>query len=90
MANTSYDIYVNLIFDGLIDEAFGEENINWVDETNNKNALTHMYNLAIRGGGKLSNYSFSFNAIDQEGLFINDDMQRYNSHLSFDSEVSKR
>ena len=49
-----------------------------------------MYNLAIRGGGKLSNYSFSFNAIDQEGLFINDDMQRYNSRLSFDSDVSKR
>ena len=90
MANTSYDNYGNMIFDGLKDEAFGEENTNWVDETNNKNALTHMYNLAIRGGGKLSNYSFSFNAIDQEGLFINDDMQRYNSRLSFDSDVSKR
>ena len=90
MANTSYDNYGNMIFDGLKDEAFGEENTNWVDETNNKNTLTHMYNLAIRGGGKLSNYSFSFNAIDQEGLFINDDMQRYNSRLSFDSDVSKR
>lgn len=60
------------------------------DETNNKNALTHMYNLAIRGGGKLSNYSFSFNAIDQEGLFINDDMQRYNSRLSFPDFVTQK
>ena len=73
---TSYDLY--------------ELGMQEMQDGNYKNALTHMYNLAIRGGGKLSNYSFSFNAIDQEGLFINDDMQRYNSRLSFDSDVSKR
>ena len=89
-ADITYDNNGNMIYGGLKDDVFGSENTNWIEETNNKNALTHMYSLGIRGGSETTNYSFSFNAIDQEGLFINDDMQRYNSRLSFDSDVSKR
>ena len=36
------------------------------------------------------NYSFSFNASDQEGLYINDRLNRYGARLSVDADVSKR
>lgn len=82
-----------IIFDeylGLNDEAFGTVNTNWVKETQNKNAVTHQYDFAVRGGGAMMNYSFSFNASDQEGLYINDRLNRYGARLSVDADVSKR
>lgn len=90
MADLSYSSNGDIIFNGLKDDAFGTENTNWINETQNRNALTHNYNVGIRGGSEKSNYAFSFNAIDQEGLFINEDMQRYNSRLSIDTDISER
>ncbi|WP_439183326.1 SusC/RagA family TonB-linked outer membrane protein [Carboxylicivirga taeanensis] len=77
-------------YNGLKEEAFGTENTNWVDEVKNKNAATHQYNFAMRGGTERTNYSFSFNGINQEGLFINDQMNRYGARLSVDTELSDR
>lgn len=56
-------------FLGLNESAFGKENINWEDETRNKNAITNQYNVSVRGGSEKTDYSFAFNAIDQEGLW---------------------
>lgn len=67
----------------------GDANTNWVKEVLNKNALTHQYTIALRGGGEKTNYSFSFNASNQEGLYINDKLDRYGARLSFDTDVSK-
>ncbi len=78
------------VYKGLKEDAFGTENINWVNEIKNKNAATHQYNFAMRGGTESTNYSFSFNGINQEGLFINDQMNRYGARLSVDSELSDK
>lgn len=77
-------------FAGLNEGYIGTENTNWVREVQNKNAQTHQYNLAIRGGGETTTYSFSFHAVDQEGLYINDQLNRYGARLSLDSDISKR
>lgn len=77
-------------FIGLNPEKYGDVNTNWVKEVKNKNALTHQYNLSVRGGSVLTNYSFSFNATDQEGLYINDRLKRYGARLSVDSDISSR
>lgn len=77
-------------FTGLNPEKYGTNTTNWVNEVKNKNALTHQYNLSIRGGSVMTNYSFSFNATDQEGLFINDHLKRYGARLSVDSDISRR
>lgn len=76
-------------YNGLNESLFGTTNTNWAREVINKNAPTHQYNVAIRGGSNRTNYSFSFNGMNQEGLLINDRMERYGARLSLDSEINK-
>lgn len=76
-------------FNGLNESLYGKDNVNWADEVINKNAPTHQYNVAVRGGSNKTNYSFSFNGMNQEGLLLNDRMERYGARLSIDSEINK-
>lgn len=76
-------------YKGLNESLYGKDNINWADEVINKNAPTHQYNVAVRGGSNKTNYSFSFNGMNQEGLLLNDRMERYGARLSIDSEINK-
>ena len=76
-------------YNGLNESLYGKDNINWADEVINKNAPTHQYNVAVRGGSNKTNYSFSFNGMNQEGLLLNDRMERYGARLSIDSEINK-
>lgn len=77
-------------YDGLRNDAFGDYNTNWVKAIKNKNAQTHQYNVAVRGGSERTNYSFSFNALSQEGLYINDKLNRYGARLALDTEITQR
>ena len=76
-------------YNGLNESIYGKDNVNWADEVINKNAPTHQYNVAVRGGSNKTNYSFSFNGMNQEGLLLNDRMERYGARLSIDSEINK-
>ena len=76
-------------YNGLNESLYGNDNVNWADEVINKNAPTHQYNVAVRGGSNKTNYSFSFNGMNQEGLLLNDRMERYGARLSIDSEINK-
>lgn len=76
-------------YNGLNESLYGKDNVNWADEVINKNAPTHQYNVAVRGGSNKTNYSFSFNGMNQEGLLLNDRMERYCARLSIDSEINK-
>lgn len=77
-------------FLGLNESAFGKENINWEDETRNKNAITNQYNVSVRGGSEKTDYSFAFNAINQEGLYKNDNLETYSGRLSVNTDITKR
>ena len=76
-------------YNGLNESLYGKDNVNWADEVINKNAPTHQYNVAVRGGSNKTNYYFSFNGMNQEGLLLNDRMERYGARLSIDSEINK-
>lgn len=76
-------------YNGLNESLYGKDNVNWADEVINKNAPIHQYNVAVRGGSNKTNYSFSFNGMNQEGLLLNDRMERYGARLSIDSEINK-
>lgn len=76
-------------YNGLNESLYGKDNVNWADEVINKNAPTHQYNVAVRGGSNKTNYSFSFNGMNQEGLLLYDRMERYGARLSIDSEINK-
>ena len=76
-------------YNGLNESLYGKDNVNWADEVINKNAPIYQYNVAVRGGSNKTNYSFSFNGMNQEGLLLNDRMERYGARLSIDSEINK-
>jgi TonB-linked SusC/RagA family outer membrane protein len=87
-----YDDYYNpisLSYDGPDDSLYGKANTDWAQEVRNKNAATHQYNVAVRGGSEKTNYSFSFNGLNQEGLLLNDKLERYGGRLSLDTEINK-
>ena len=77
-------------YDGLNEDAFGEANTNWEKEIQNKNALNQQFDLGIRGGGKAINYAFSFNSVNQDGIYINDGLKRYGVRLAVDANISDR
>ena len=54
---------------------------------NNRNAMSHTYYLAVRGGTQKSDYSVSFNGINQEGLYLQDNMQTYNGRISVNTQI---
>lgn len=87
---TGYDKNYNpvLSYDGKDDSLYGTANTDWAQEVRNKNAVTHQYNVAVRGGSEKTNYSFSFNGLNQEGLLINDNLERYGARLSLDTEIN--
>lgn len=88
----SYDEYgspLSLSYDGPDASLYGSANTDWAQEVRNKNAMTHQYNVAIRGGSEKTNYSFSFNGLNQEGLLLNDNLERYGARLSLDTEINK-
>lgn len=77
-----------LSYDGEDDSLYGTSNTDWAQEVRNKNATSHQYNVAVRGGSEKTNYAFSFNGLNQEGLLINDNLERYGARLSLDTEIN--
>lgn len=77
-------------YDKINEEYFGKDDTDWVKETQNKNALTHQYSVGVRGGTETTSYSISLNAVNQEGTFIHENLERYGARISLDSDVSRR
>lgn len=77
-----------LSYGGIDDSLYGTAETDWSREVTNRNATSHQYNLSVRGGSDKTNYSFSFNGLNQEGLMINDNLERYGARMSFDTEIN--
>ena len=77
-------------YEGLNNDAFGTSNTNWMNEITNSNAPMHQYNLSLRGGSEKTDYSVSFNAMNQEGMLINDVFDHYGIRTSLNADISKR
>lgn len=83
-----YGNVTSMTYNGLNESAFGNSETNWEKEILNKNAATHKYNVALRGGSEKTNYAFSFNAQNQEGMYKNDQLDHYGAMLNIDSDVT--
>lgn len=77
-----------LTYGGIDDSLYGSAETDWSREVTNKNATTHQYNLSVRGGSDKTSYSFSFNGLNQEGLMLNDKLERYGARISVDTEIN--
>lgn len=84
-----FDTPLTYKFEGLREDAFGKTFTDWNKVIQNKNARTSQFNVSLTGGNENHNMSFNFNTIDQDGLFINDNLKRYSGRVSFDSNISR-
>ena len=74
-------------YTGLNKSMFGTASTDWDKLVRNRNAMSHTYYLAVRGGTRKSDYSVSFNGINQEGLYLQDNMQTYNGRISVNTQI---
>lgn len=88
-ANITYDENGLPVYGGLKKSAFGTASTNWDSLIRKKNAMTSQYNASVRGGSELSNYSASFNAINQQGTYKNNSLDNYTARISFNTQLFK-
>ncbi|NJK97361.1 MAG: TonB-dependent receptor plug domain-containing protein [Bacteroidales bacterium] len=81
-----------------LNEVFRPENPNylgnlptydWQDAVKNKNALTQDYSVNVSGGTDKADYYLSFGYSDQEGVYIDNNMKRYNGSIKLNLAVNK-
>ncbi|MCT4601989.1 MAG: SusC/RagA family TonB-linked outer membrane protein, partial [Marinifilum sp.] len=77
------------LFTGETVPLFGDADTDWQNELYRNNAGAHQLNFNMTGGNDKTNYSFSLNHTDQEGMIINDELKRYGARLGLDSELKK-
>lgn len=73
-------------FLGLNEARYGKASTDWDSLVRNRNAVSHSYRAAVRGGGERSDYSLSFNAINQQGLYLQDNLDTYTGRIQANTE----
>jgi len=61
----------------------------WQDAVKNKNALTQDYSVNVSGGTEKADYYMSFGYSDQEGVYIDNNMKRYNGSIKLNMNINK-
>ena len=77
-------------FLGLNESRYGKASTDWDSLVRNRNAVSHSYRAAIRGGTQKSDYSIAFNAINQQGLYLQDNMDTYNGRIQVNTQLTRR
>lgn len=81
----------NYYLDGYTLEDYRNvESVDWQDRIY-RNALVQNYNLSLSGGSKQTgtNYNVSLSALDQDGIIVNSNFQRYQGKIDLRQTVGK-
>jgi TonB-linked SusC/RagA family outer membrane protein len=65
------------------------QNTNWIDEVT-KTGTSQTYNIAVSGGGDKSRFRISTGYTDEKGTTIGTDLNRLNTNLNLDYDISRR
>ena len=76
-------------FLGLNQSRYGTASTDWDSLVRNRNAVSHSYRAAVRGGTEKSDYSIAFNAINQQGLYLQDNMDTYNGRIQVNTQITR-
>ncbi len=63
--------------------------VDWLDEVF-RSAPIQQHTLGVGGGSENTNFRFSLGYLDQEGVILGSDFERYNARLNLDTEVSPK
>ncbi len=72
-----------LTWDGVTDT-------DWREVVRNKDAMSHNYNLSVRGGNDKSNYYTSLGYFQQDGVNVGADYERITGKLNYGSAISNK
>ena len=64
-------------------------NENWMDAVTNDAPLRQDYLLSLSGGNKKTKYMFSIGYLDEKGMVVTTDFNRYSARMNIDSKVKK-
>ncbi|WP_103864785.1 TonB-dependent receptor [Aquimarina sp. I32.4] len=78
-----------LAYNGLNEDWFDKEDVNWADEVYRGMSYTQQHNLSLRGGNENTSYTFSLGHTNQEGLLKKERYKQYNFRLGIDSKLNK-
>lgn len=78
----------SLSYNGLNQEQFGNEDVNWNDEVYRDLAITDQVDFGISGGTEKTNYSFGVSMTDQEGLVVHDKFKQYNTRVAINTDIN--
>ena len=92
-----YNPFKNYTWDTIIDPATGQVradaqsawNENWMDAIEKSNALRHEHQFSVSGGSDKTKYMLSLGYVNEDGILITTNFQRYNARLNVDTEVTK-
>lgn len=63
--------------------------VSWQDELF-RNALTQNYNLSFSGANNKTSYAVNVGVLDQQGVIINNDWNRYNANIKIDQKLNEK
>lgn len=74
-----------------LDDYRNVEGVDWQDRIYRK-AFVQDYNISISGGSKSSgtSYSASFSALDQDGIIVNSNFQRYSGKMNLIQKIGRK
>lgn len=77
--------------DNTLDDYRGADAVDWQDRIY-RDALIQNYSVSLSGGNKQTgtNYNISLSALDQDGIIVNSNFQRYQAKVNFSQKISDR
>lgn len=80
----NYNVYTLSDYEGMT-------GIDWQDQVY-RNAFTQQYNFSVSGGSKTtgSNYNISLSALDNDGVIIASNFQRYSGKINYSQNIGRK
>ena len=91
-----YNPFKNYTWDTIIDPATGQVrpdataawDENWMESVKHNNAFRHEHQLSVNGGSERNKYMMSFGYLNEDGILVTTNFQRYNSRVNLESKVT--
>ena len=96
MGGERYNPFKNYSWDNIIDPNTGQVrpdatpvwDENWMDAVKRDNAFRHEHQLSINGGSDRNKYMMSFGYLNEDGILLTTNFQRYNTRVNLESKVT--
>jgi len=87
------DPYIISVFSGTTDTYDYSKNLNYLGEGTDwqdeifQTALGHQHQLSISGGSEKTQYAYSFGYLNQEGVVLNTEYERFNGRINLENQT---